>query len=477
MQTRYTTLLRSLGISLGVSGGFLLLLPATGMADDTRWERQQSALEQQFRPGHQRGFYAQKLGELGYAITAINAYDEAYVEYEIVKKDLSYEVQIGLNAATGRAMAIDIDRNWWQAGATETALATDTQEQDQGSLEERWERGKTKLERALAAGQERDLYLTKLVAQGYLITSVNYNDTDYLEYEVIKGDLTYEIQIDIDPEARQATQVAVVTNTWQADATEQALARRAKLPPQAQANARRQAHPILRATQHSDRDQTLMQQMIAELETLPIDKQKSFYPKALDERDYQVIRINVDTDKKYTLEVGKDGRGIALHIFLDPQSGKGTRLDAVPLWWNMIALEEWQAVEHADTLGVDWSGLPQDQASLSLFRETYHPAEPASGQPDQAALQQRVDQVFEHTALTQPHHAVTVSVREDGGVVLDGTVGSLGAALAAYEAVGKAENTRYVIVDLDILGSQAHEDRIRQTSSQPAQPVQPARQD
>ena len=204
-----------------------------------------------------------------------------------------------------------------------------------------------------------------------------------------------------------------------------------------------------------------------------MDKQQSFYSKALSERDYRVIRTSVDTDEKYSLEVGKDGRGLALHVFFDPQTGKSTRIDAVPLWWNTVAIEEGKVVNNANALGADWSMLPQDQTSLLLFREAYHPGEPVTGQPDRDALQQRVDKVFERIMLTQPHHTVTVSVREDGGVVLDGTVGSLGAALAAYEAVGKAEHTRYVVVDLDIVGSKAHQARIRQTPEQSAQPVEP----
>jgi hypothetical protein len=40
-------------------------------------------------------------------------------------------------------------------------------------------------------------------------------------WEKTRGGEKKKTQLDVDPEARQATQVAVVTNTWQADATEQ----------------------------------------------------------------------------------------------------------------------------------------------------------------------------------------------------------------------------------------------------------------
>lgn len=54
------------------------------------------------------------------------------------------------------------------------------------------------LQRILPSGQERAFYADTLKTQGYRITSVNYDDPDYFEYEVVKGDQAYEIQIDID---------------------------------------------------------------------------------------------------------------------------------------------------------------------------------------------------------------------------------------------------------------------------------------
>jgi len=65
--------------------------------------------------------------------------------------------------------------------------------------------------------------LTKL---GYQVTSVNSDKPDYLEYEVVKGDKTYEIQIDLDKISHKATKIDVDTNMWKAEATEQALKNR-----------------------------------------------------------------------------------------------------------------------------------------------------------------------------------------------------------------------------------------------------------
>jgi hypothetical protein len=44
-----------------------------------------------------------------------------------------------------------------------------------------------------------------------------------VEYEIVKGDTSYEVQIDIDKNSNKATKVDVVTNVWKTDATKNAL--------------------------------------------------------------------------------------------------------------------------------------------------------------------------------------------------------------------------------------------------------------
>jgi hypothetical protein len=52
---------------------------------------------------------------------------------------------------------------------------------------------------------------------------VNYDKPDYVEYEVVKGDQSYEVQIDLDKNSGRAKKIDVTTNMWQAEATERAL--------------------------------------------------------------------------------------------------------------------------------------------------------------------------------------------------------------------------------------------------------------
>ena len=80
-----------------------------------------------------------------------------------------------------------------------------------------------KLEQALKTGEEKAFYRRELEKMGWKITSVNYDKPDYVEYEIVKGDESYEVQIGFDKNSRKANKVDVTLNAWKADATKQAL--------------------------------------------------------------------------------------------------------------------------------------------------------------------------------------------------------------------------------------------------------------
>jgi hypothetical protein len=85
-----------------------------------------------------------------------------------------------------------------------------------------WEREQKQLEQELKPGQDKNFYRQQLEKKGFQITSTNYDKPDYGEYEIVKGNNTYEVQIDFDKSGK-ATKVDVVTNMWQAEGTERAL--------------------------------------------------------------------------------------------------------------------------------------------------------------------------------------------------------------------------------------------------------------
>ncbi len=197
------------------------------------WTNEKDALKAMLKTGQDKAAYAKTLTDSGYQITSINADKPDYVEYEVVKGGHSYEVQIGFDKTSRMGNKIDIDSNMWRADTTKMAMRGDKVDRaakyvpanDRFSDRSRmkaWTGEKEQLEKALTLGQDKAAYAAQLKKMGYQITSTNDNEKDYLEYEVVKGDNSYEIQIGM--EAGKGKKVDVTTNMWQSEATEKALA-------------------------------------------------------------------------------------------------------------------------------------------------------------------------------------------------------------------------------------------------------------
>jgi uncharacterized protein YmfQ (DUF2313 family) len=199
---------------------------------------EEDTLEKALKTGEEKEFYRRELNKLGWQITSINYDKPDYVEYEIVKGDNSYEVQIDFDKNSRKATKVDVTTNVWQTDATENALKTQkkvdypkktTANPARYSDRDRMKSSKDeedKLEAALKTGEEKDFYRRALEKMGWKITSVNYDKADYVEYEIVKGDQSYEVQIDVDKNSRKATKVDVAANAWKADATKKALSQR-----------------------------------------------------------------------------------------------------------------------------------------------------------------------------------------------------------------------------------------------------------
>jgi len=199
------------------------------------WSGEQESLKQALKVGVSKDNYRKVLADNGYTITAINKDTADYVEYEVVKRDHSYEVQIALDKRTGMGSKVDVDRNLWRADATEEAMRsgkavmaskplTNGDTYSDRANSKGWTDQKEKLEKRLALGNNLAFYTSELKAMGYQITSTNDKDKNYAEYEIVKGRDSYEVQIDLD-DAGKAKKVDVTSNMWQAEATEKALRR------------------------------------------------------------------------------------------------------------------------------------------------------------------------------------------------------------------------------------------------------------
>ena len=199
---------------------------------------EEDKLERALKTGEQKDFYRREIEKLGWQITSVNYDKQDYVEYEIVKGDNSYEVQIDFDKNSRKATKVDVTTNAWKTDATENALrngkkvdypkkttANPTRYSDRDRIKSSKDE-EDKLEKALKTGEEKDFYRKQLEKMGWKITSVNYDKADYVEYEIVKGDQSYEVQIDIDQNSRKATKVDVALNAWKADATKKAVDQR-----------------------------------------------------------------------------------------------------------------------------------------------------------------------------------------------------------------------------------------------------------
>jgi uncharacterized protein YmfQ (DUF2313 family) len=191
-------------------------------------------LEDALKTGEEKDFYRRELEKMGWQITAVNYNKPDYLEYEIVKGPSTYEVQVTFDKNSHKANKVDVEWNMWKTEATERALKGQKVDFPRGTTSnanryserdkmKSSQNEKTKLEQTLKTGEEKDFYRRQLEKMGWQITSVNHDKPDYVEYEIVKGSSTYEVQLDFDKNSRKSNKVSVTYNGWKANATNKAL--------------------------------------------------------------------------------------------------------------------------------------------------------------------------------------------------------------------------------------------------------------
>jgi hypothetical protein len=193
-------------------------------------QSQRAELQNALKSGQTPTEMRNKLKSMGYQVTAVNDTEKDYVEFEVVKGRSSHEIQVDLDNNGQRAEKVDVAPNLWRATTTKAALdgrmvavpASGRDASDRLYMKS-WNDEKEMLEQTLAVGQPQDFYKTKLTQMGYQVTSTNEAERDYLEYEVVKGRNSYEVQLSLDDQTGRVDEVDVTTNVWESDATERAL--------------------------------------------------------------------------------------------------------------------------------------------------------------------------------------------------------------------------------------------------------------
>lgn len=201
-----------------------------------RFRTDKEQLERTLGTGHDKAYYRRALENAGYWITAVNYDRPDYLEYEVVKNSESYEVQVSFDQASGMSNKVDVDANMWHADTTSTAMSDRSYRYVYPSATttnpERYsdrERGRgmagdrTQLQGALGTDKDRNHYRQALEQMGWQVTAVNADRPDYIEYEVVKGDRSYEVQASFDAATGRSTKIEVEPNIWRADSTVKAM--------------------------------------------------------------------------------------------------------------------------------------------------------------------------------------------------------------------------------------------------------------
>jgi hypothetical protein len=211
--------------------------PYSDRARMNQWTSEKEQLENALKAGigKDRTFARQEIEKHGYRITAVNKDKPDELEYEVVKGTNSFEVQFDFDK-NGMAKEVDVSTNMWKADSTKQALkdadykyaypksvGAGAAVYSDSTRMKGWTGEKEQLEKALTVGQSKEYYPAALTKRGYQVTSVNESKADYVEYEVIKGDHSYEVQVDFDKATGKRTKVDVTSNLWENEATDRAM--------------------------------------------------------------------------------------------------------------------------------------------------------------------------------------------------------------------------------------------------------------
>jgi hypothetical protein len=207
------------------------------MAKSGNMKADREQLQQKLRAGKNRADYEKILQDNGYRISAINEDKKDYLEYEVAKGGNSYEIQIDFKKGAAQASKIEVENNMWRAEATERMMKDDNYQlpgplvaDPKGRYSDRrnmkgWTDEKDRLEKSLPMNLKAADYRSRLEGMGYKVTAVNDRDKDYVEYEIAKGENSYEVQIDLDAGTGMAKKIDVTSNLWEAQATDRATDR------------------------------------------------------------------------------------------------------------------------------------------------------------------------------------------------------------------------------------------------------------
>ncbi len=356
----------------------------------TEFKNEKDQLEQKLQAATARADYAKILEQNGYRVSSINADKPGYLEYEIVKGDHSYEVQLDFKDNAPKASKVDVTTNMWRTDATKKMLA-DANYKNTGPMvagaddrysERRYMKGwtdeKDQLEKSLSGSMKAGDVQAKLKQMGYRITSVNDKEADYAEYEIVKGDHSYEVQIDMDPKTQMTKKVDVTTNVWEADSTERAKGdkvaaadRPMGMTPTTPGMTAPAAGMTAPAANMMNRREVLQNREAAfngekdKLEqALKGAQNRADYASILEKNGYRISSINVDKPDYLEYEIVKGQQSYEVHLDFKDNAPKATKVAVAANMWRADSTEKMMKDEnykHAGPMVADPNGRYSDR--------------------------------------------------------------------------------------------------------------------
>lgn len=195
-----------------------------------------------------------------------------------------------------------------------------------------WSGEKDTLEQKLKVGASKSDYRKILADNGYTVTAINKDTADYVEYEVVKGKHSFEVQIDLDKKTNLGSKVDVDRNQWRADATKAAM--QSGKPVMA---SKLQPNGDVYSDRANSKGWTDQKEQIEK--SLVVGKDLAFYTGELKRMGYEITSTNDKTKNYVEVEIVKGRDSYEVQMDMD-DAGKAKKVDVTSNMWQTEATEK-----------------------------------------------------------------------------------------------------------------------------------------
>jgi len=258
--------------------------------------------------GHTESFYRDRLADRGWRITAVNQDEPLYIEYEIVRGDLTAEVQMKLDRETDQTIQVAVLENPILREATEIELARNQRMAQLAETESEgvetapwWDTTEEHRPFAPSGYSETGRHEPKRGrVSGHAYHPFSDRDRVRIEHMAERKRAAMLGRTDQRVSLNDPNYVLVIT-------------------------------PILIETGET---RSGMEEMIRDLEALPVGKSRQFYRSTLQDRGYRIFDA-ASKGNRTQFGVEKDGQRALLSLWFDQDGSNSTQVTAFPLLLNI----------------------------------------------------------------------------------------------------------------------------------------------